>query len=271
MKKKLAFILLVFFFLCSTFPVDVSKVVSYGSSIQTVESDGDTGDADWSMFRHDLTHTGTSPSTGPDTNNIMWSYTTGSYIDSSPAIVNGKVYIGSWDNNIYCLNADTGASIWNYTTGSYIYSSSLVVADGKVYVGSDDNNLYCFGSLSQAYLVVRGSNDYVYFRLYSCADETWGDWIAFPGSTVDAPSAAVLGNQLHVVVRGMDGTSLWHSYYDLTSESFSGWANLEGLSPSAPVLTPQARSPDTGRKKHNVSWEQSRSRKGHVRHKDGQS
>jgi outer membrane protein assembly factor BamB len=71
----------------------------------------------------------------------LWSYTSGSYVDSSPAVANGVVYVGSQDGNVYALNADTGAKLWNYTTGSYVYSSPAV-ANGVVYVGSDDDNVY---------------------------------------------------------------------------------------------------------------------------------
>ncbi len=53
---------------------------------------------------------------------------------SSPAVVNGVVYVGSDDNNTYALNATTGAKLWNYTTGSEVYSSPAVT-HGTVYVG----------------------------------------------------------------------------------------------------------------------------------------
>ena len=47
----------------------------------------------------------------------LWSYTTGGYVDSSPAVANGVVYIGSDDGNVYALNASTGAKLWSFTTG----------------------------------------------------------------------------------------------------------------------------------------------------------
>ena len=36
--------------------------------------------------------------------------------DSSPAVANGVVYVGSDDGNVYALNAATGAELWSYTT-----------------------------------------------------------------------------------------------------------------------------------------------------------
>jgi outer membrane protein assembly factor BamB len=81
----------------------------------------------------------------------VWNYTTGNWVYSSPAVVNGVVYVGSYDHNIYALNASTGAKVWNYTTGSMVYSSPAV-ANGVVYVGSDDNNTYALNATTGAKL-----------------------------------------------------------------------------------------------------------------------
>ena len=75
---------------------------------------------------------------------LLWSYTTGGDVDSSPAVANGVVYVGSTDNNLYALNASTGAKLWSYATGDGVLSSPAV-ANGVVYVGSYDYNVYAFG------------------------------------------------------------------------------------------------------------------------------
>src|SRR5579871_6060192 len=51
---------------------------------------------------------------------LKWKYTTGPYpgVVSSPAVVNGVVYVGSEDKNVYALDANTGTKLWNYTTGA---------------------------------------------------------------------------------------------------------------------------------------------------------
>ena len=66
---------------------------------------GAVGDPEWSMFRHDLAHTGTSPSAAPNTNSTLWIYATGPGVGSSPAVADGRVYVGSYDNNVYCLGS----------------------------------------------------------------------------------------------------------------------------------------------------------------------
>jgi outer membrane protein assembly factor BamB len=78
------------------------------------------------------------------TGTLLWSYTAGNQVKSSPAVANGVVYVGSYDQNVYALNASTGAKLWSYTTGGEV-NSSPAVANGVVYVGSYDGNVYAFG------------------------------------------------------------------------------------------------------------------------------
>ena len=64
-------------------------------------------------------------------------------------MANGVVYLGSDDSNVYALNASTGALLWKYTTGDHVDSSPAVAngvvyigsTDGNVYAfgltGSD--------------------------------------------------------------------------------------------------------------------------------------
>ena len=66
---------------------------------------------------------------------LKWSYTTGGGVESSPAVANGVVYVGSDDGNLYALDASTGALLWSYTTGDIVFSSPAV-ANGIVYFGS---------------------------------------------------------------------------------------------------------------------------------------
>ncbi|OEJ36541.1 hypothetical protein BGK72_38255 [Streptomyces agglomeratus] len=80
----------------------------------------------------------------------LWTQTTGGAVCSSPAVVDGIVYIGSNDKNMYALDAATGTPRWTHTTGSirrYLLSgswaaSSPAVVDGTVYIGSNGKNVY---------------------------------------------------------------------------------------------------------------------------------
>ena len=98
--------------------------------------------SDWPMFHHDFRHTGSTTEKVSDDLKLLWSYKTGGGVGSSPAVVDGKVFVGSYDNKIYCLDADDGSYILSYKTGDGV-SSSPAVADGKIFVGSTDGRIYC--------------------------------------------------------------------------------------------------------------------------------
>jgi outer membrane protein assembly factor BamB len=75
---------------------------------------------------------------------------------SPPAVVDGVVYVGSADSNVYALNAKTGAKLWSYTTGGRVFSSPAV-ANGAVYVGLHDNNVYSLNAKTGTKLWSYGS------------------------------------------------------------------------------------------------------------------
>ena len=75
--------------------------------------------------------------------------------------------------------------------------------------------------------------------MYSLSLGSWGSWNILPGTTCDSPAAVMLGNNLHIVVRGMDGTSLWQTIIQTTDGSMvKVWTLISGATPSKPVLTP---------------------------------
>jgi eukaryotic-like serine/threonine-protein kinase len=102
--------------------------------------------------------------------NSLWNFTNIASVNSSPAVADGKVYVGSWDGTLYALNGTSGSQIWNYhlhslnTTSSIriwnntpterqfsaidagAVSSSPAVAKGIVYVGTLDGNLYAMNA-----------------------------------------------------------------------------------------------------------------------------
>jgi outer membrane protein assembly factor BamB len=73
------------------------------------------------------------------------------YFQSSAAVVNGVVYIGSGDFNVYALNASTGAKLWSYQSLGRVLDSPAV-ANGVVYFGSDDSNVYALNASTGAKL-----------------------------------------------------------------------------------------------------------------------
>src|ERR1035438_8710759 len=93
--------------LCQFFPIFLSCTFSYAQ---------DTG-----MFRGDLAHSGIYAATGvPKLNGVKWTFRTHGEVISSPAIVDGIVYIGSNDGNLYAIEEHTGSQKWSFSTEARI-------------------------------------------------------------------------------------------------------------------------------------------------------
>jgi eukaryotic-like serine/threonine-protein kinase len=69
--------------------------------------------------------------------------------ESSPAVVNGVVYVGCGDGFMYALDASTGALRWKFATGDVVHVSPAVV-DGVVYFGSWDTFFYALDAATGA-------------------------------------------------------------------------------------------------------------------------
>jgi len=103
---------------------------------------------DWPMFRYDSERSGTTVSRGPKEGAArLWQYRTGDDVFSSPAVAEGVVYVGSYDDSLYALDAQSGKLLWKYKTGDDVCSSPAV-AEGVVYVGSYDDSLYALDAQS---------------------------------------------------------------------------------------------------------------------------
>jgi len=61
---------------------------------------------------------------------IIWTFQTGGYVNSSPAIGNdGTIYVGSEDRHLYALDGKTGKTKWKYQTGSDVSGSPAIGPD----------------------------------------------------------------------------------------------------------------------------------------------
>jgi outer membrane protein assembly factor BamB len=80
---------------------------------------------------------------------LIWKFTTGDDITSTPVIEYGRVYFGSMDGKVYCVDAEgnngSTTKYWEYNTNSATYGvySSPAVAYGRVYIGATNSRLYC--------------------------------------------------------------------------------------------------------------------------------
>lgn len=150
------------------------------NAIQTDERKAQTkSNTDWwPMFRHDPGNTGSTTSTGPDTNEILWKETISNEISTAtPVICNDRLYIGTgwyyktlepptimdksmfeapdfteifndiftynseYYEGVYCLDANTGTELWDY---SLTAPNDPFVANNQVY--TTDLNLLTYNS-----------------------------------------------------------------------------------------------------------------------------
>ena len=148
----------------------------------TISASAEPGD--WPMFQRDHTHSGiVSDSVASPRGSLKWQFETAGPLFSSPAIVDGRVYVttgdrrivaldeqtgeliweqpasgpinstpavagdlvfyGLRDGSFHALDSYTGERLWQYKTGNFIFSSPAV-HNGVVYIGSGDSMLYAF-------------------------------------------------------------------------------------------------------------------------------
>src|SRR5207248_7104685 len=74
---------------------------------------------------------------------VLWSLTSDDEIRSSPLVARGVLFFGSYDTNLYALNAKSGDFLWKTPTKAGICSSPALNGD-LVLVGSEDNYVYAF-------------------------------------------------------------------------------------------------------------------------------
>jgi len=105
--------------------------------------------SDWMLHRGSQTRTGSSPESLPASMTLAWQYKTGGPVVSSPAVMGGTVYFGSYDGYVYAVDAKTGATKWKYATGDRVYSSPCVDGD-SVFIATRSGHLLCLNAATGA-------------------------------------------------------------------------------------------------------------------------
>jgi len=103
--------------------------------------------SDWPCFRGNPLQTGVSGTTLADDLQPVWSYQLEGGLESSAAISENTVYIGSLDGKFVALNLETGKENWNYQAGDEI-KSSPAVDHGTVFFGDEKGTLHALDAES---------------------------------------------------------------------------------------------------------------------------
>jgi outer membrane protein assembly factor BamB len=136
---------------------DAGKTWEKSSAFQIVDKDNVSepkGGASWTMFHGNAQHTGKAlDALSPDLK-LAWSYRTlGTILTSSPAIVDGTVYVGTRDedgtdnNTVLAVDLENGEKRWQLKADAQIQSSPAV-EDGIVYASSIRGTLYALDAKS---------------------------------------------------------------------------------------------------------------------------
>jgi eukaryotic-like serine/threonine-protein kinase len=72
---------------------------------------------------------------------VRWQFETEEEVRATPTVANGVIYIGSYDHNLYALDAHTGALRWKFATEGGICGQPAVWRN-LVIIGSEDFNVY---------------------------------------------------------------------------------------------------------------------------------
>lgn len=96
---------------------------------------GGAGDDMRTGFFDDIAATGTIQP--------KWKFSTEDEIRSSPIIAEDRVFIGSYDTNMWALNAQTGELVWKFPTEGGIASSPVIDTNNRtILFGSEDGRFY---------------------------------------------------------------------------------------------------------------------------------
>jgi outer membrane protein assembly factor BamB len=96
---------------------------------------------DAQMFRGDAAHLGVYTSQPSKLAGVRWRFHTRGMIFSSPTVLDGVVYVGSTDGNLYAVRAGDGSLMWKFATKGPV-NSSPAVSYGLVFAASVDGNVY---------------------------------------------------------------------------------------------------------------------------------
>src|SRR6516164_7396373 len=76
-----------------------------------------TCSADWPIFRGNALQTGVTAEKLPAKLDILWKFDTKDAVESTAAIVDGVVYVGSFDEHLYAIDLASGKEKWKLKLG----------------------------------------------------------------------------------------------------------------------------------------------------------
>ncbi len=185
---------------------------------------------------------------------IRWIFKTDGPVHTRPVYLNGWLYAGSFDGNLYCLNALSGTLLWKFkTTGNHAFpdgeiAGNPVAAAGMIIFGARDYSLYAvdvrtgtcnwhrqfpYGwslpvTVNDSVLYVGTSDDRTLFALdIRTGAEVWKRKTGFNvlgGVAVNGLSGyfGTLAGKI-IALDLTNGTPIWYTDLDSYSANYSNW------------------------------------------------
>jgi outer membrane protein assembly factor BamB len=115
--------------------VDTERRVVFQAYMHPVQCPQDAPGADGFVVALDV-----------NTGKELWRFRAGP-VESSPLLVKGTLYFGSWDHKVYAVDARTGRERWSYETSDQV-NTSAAYGDGTVFIANDAGEIYALGARS---------------------------------------------------------------------------------------------------------------------------
>lgn len=158
-------------------------------------------DCDWPMFGQNLDHTfsqpcptGISPATAKDLTQ-RWFFNTSDVVTTTPAVVDGTVYVGDWSGRFYAVDAETGTERWSLQAETHpeVYAGQIVASPA---VADVDGTALVFFASGQTMYAVTAADGAVRWT-HDIGTGTTPDYTEIESSPVVADGLVVFGSDVH--------------------------------------------------------------------------
>lgn len=92
----------------------------------------------------------------------VWAVQTGDRVNNSPAYFKGRIFIANDAGTLYAINAGSGKVAWTASEATEFFYAAPVTAYGRVYIGSTDGTMYAYGAKTGNLLWAKPLGTYIY-------------------------------------------------------------------------------------------------------------
>ena len=121
--------------------VSAGLALMFQDSLARDKPDRTPSPEQWPVFRGNLQQTGAAAAALPDTLKVRWQFKAKDGVESTPAIADNTVFIGSYDSHLHAIDLKSGRAKWHYKAGAF--KTPVAFRAGAVYAGDEDGIFHC--------------------------------------------------------------------------------------------------------------------------------